>query len=153
MTQHNDTHYMEIALAEAGAAADLGEVPIGAVLVGGDGLVIAACGNRSITANDPTAHAEITTLRRAGEFMANYRFPSATMYVTLEPCVMCAGALVLARVGRVVYGAVDPKAGGLISKYTVGCDGLLNHGFQVTGGVMAKECGQVLKDFFKARRG
>ena len=153
MTQTDDQFYMEIALAEAASAAERGEVPIGAVLVGADDQVIAACGNRSITSCDPSAHAEITTLRRAGEFTGNYRFPGTTMYVTLEPCVMCAGALVLARVGRVVYGAVDPKAGGVISKYTVGCDGLLNHGFEVTGGVMAEECGRILKDFFRARRG
>ena len=143
---------MELALHEALHAAQIGEVPIGAVLVDQNGQVIAACGNRSITSHDPSAHAEITTLRRAGEFTRNYRFPDTTLYVTLEPCVMCAGALVLARVGRVVYGAVDPKTGGIVSKYTVGCDGLLNHDFLVTGGVMEKECGQVLKDFFKARR-
>lgn len=152
MTNLNDIHYMELALAEARQAAEFGEVPIGAVLVGGDGRVIAACGNRSITTSDPSAHAEITTLRRAGAFTGNYRFPQTTLYVTLEPCVMCGGALVLARVGRVVYGALDPKAGGLVSKYGVGCDGLLNHTFAVTGGVMAAECGQILKDFFRARR-
>lgn len=152
MTLSDDIHYMQLALAEAKMAAELGEVPIGAVLVGLEGQVIAACGNRSITSCDPSAHAEITTLRRAGEFTVNYRFPGTTLYVTLEPCVMCAGALVLARVGRLVYGAIDPKAGGVTSKYTVGGDGLLNHEFEVTGGVMAEECGLILKDFFRVRR-
>lgn len=147
-----DHHYMALALAEAELAALSGEVPIGAVLVDPEGQVIAAGGNRSITDSDPSAHAEIVVLRRAGEFVGNYRFPGTTLYVTLEPCVMCAGALVLARIGRLVYGAVDPKAGGIVSKYEVGCDGKLNHQFQVTDGVMAGECSQVLKEFFRARR-
>ena len=143
---------MQLAFGEALQAAELGEVPIGAVLVGVDGQVIAAGGNRSITTCDPSAHAEIMTLRRAGDFIQNYRFPGTTLYVTLEPCVMCAGALVQARISRLVFGAIDPKAGGVVSKYEVGCDGLLNHQFQVTGGVMAEECGQILQDFFRARR-
>ncbi len=143
---------MQLAFGEALQAAELGEVPIGAVLVGVDGQVIAAGGNRSITTCDPSAHAEIMTLRRAGDFIQNYRFPGTTLYVTLEPCVMCAGALVQARISRLVFGTIDPKAGGVVSKYEVGCDGLLNHHFQVTGGVMAEECGQILQDFFRARR-
>ena len=150
--QSDDSFYMKLALDEAHLAARLGEVPIGAVLVDEDGQVVAASGNRSITLCDPSAHAEIMTLRRAGEFVGNYRFPGTTLYVTLEPCIMCAGALVQARIERLVFGAEDPKGGGVVSRYTVGCDGKLNHQFQVTGGVKADECGQVLKDFFRARR-
>ena len=150
--QQDDSYFMELALIEAQHAAQWGEVPVGAVLVGRDGEVIAAGGNRSISSCDPSAHAEIVTLRRAGEFVRNYRFPGTTLYVTLEPCVMCAGALVLARVERLVFGAYDPKAGGVVSCYSVGCDGTLNHQFQVTGGVSAEECSQILRDFFQARR-
>ncbi len=152
MTQPDDLFFMEFALTEARRAAELGEVPVGAVLVSAAGQVISACGNRSITMCDPSAHAEIMTLRRAGEFVQNYRFPGTTLYVTLEPCVMCAGALVQARVDRLVFGATDPKGGGVVSTYAVGCDGRLNHQFHVTGGVMAEDCGELLKIFFRARR-
>lgn len=147
-----DSFYMHLALKEAATAARMGEVPVGAVLVDGDGQVLGAGGNRSVSRNDPSAHAEVMTLRRAGEFTSNYRFPGTTLYVTLEPCVMCAGMLVQARISRLVFGAKDPKAGGIISLYGVGSDGRLNHSFQVTAGVMTEECGQVLQDFFRARR-
>lgn len=149
---NSDAFYMRIALQEASRAAGMGEVPVGAVLVSAQGEVLGAGGNRSISNRDPSAHAEIMTLRRAGEFARNYRFPGATLYVTLEPCVMCAGALVQARIERLVFGAIDPKAGGIVSLYDVGRDGRLNHGFQVTDGVLAAECGQILQDFFRARR-
>lgn len=143
---------MQLALNEAATAARKGEVPVGAVLVDGDGQVLGAGGNRSVSRNDPSAHAEVMTLRRAGEFTGNYRFPGTTLYVTLEPCVMCAGMLVQARISRLVFGAKDPKAGGIVSLYGVGSDGRLNHSFQVTAGVMIEECGQILQDFFRARR-
>jgi tRNA(adenine34) deaminase len=152
MTQADDTYYMELALGEARQAEELGEVPVGAILVDPGGRVIAAGGNRSISLCDSSAHAEMMVLRRAGEFVQNYRFPGMTLYVTLEPCVMCAGALVLARIDRLVFGAEDPRAGGVVSLYNVGSDGRLNHQFQVTGGVLAAECSQILKDFFRARR-
>jgi tRNA(adenine34) deaminase len=150
--QDQDSFYMQLALNEAATAARKGEVPVGAVLVDGDGQVLGAGGNRSVSRNDPSAHAEVMTLRRAGEFTCNYRFPGTTLYVTLEPCVMCAGLLVQARISRLVFGAKDPKAGGIVSLYGVGSDGRLNHSFQVTAGVMIEECGQILQDFFRARR-
>jgi tRNA(adenine34) deaminase len=150
--QDQDSFYMQLALNEAATAARKGEVPVGAVLVDGDGQVLGAGGNRSVSRNDPSAHAEVMTLRRAGEFTCNYRFPGTTLYVTLEPCVMCAGLLVQARISRLVFGAKDPKAGGIVSLYWVGSDGRLNHSFQVTAGVMIEECGQILQDFFRARR-
>ncbi len=147
-----DEQWMELALAEAAKAAEVGEVPIGAVLVAEDGSFLAAAGNSPISLHDPTAHAEILVLRQAGERLANYRLTNTTLYVTLEPCVMCAGALVQSRVGRVVFGATDPKAGGMVSCYKVGQDGLLNHAIDVVGGVMAAECSQILKVFFRQRR-
>jgi tRNA(adenine34) deaminase len=147
-----DVHYMALALAQARLAAERGEVPVGAVLVDGEGLVLAADGNRPIEYHDPSAHAEMVVLRRAGARLANYRLAGTTMYVTIEPCVMCAGALVHARVARVVYGADDPKAGGMVSRYQVGRDGLLNHDLQVEGGVLGAECAALLKSFFQVKR-
>jgi len=152
MTLLPDAHYMELALTQAKLAAERGEVPVGAVLVDGEGVVLACDGNRPIEYHDPTAHAEMVVLRRAGERVANYRLAGTTMYVTIEPCVMCAGALVHARVGRVVYGADDPKAGGMVSRYQVGRDGLLNHDLQVEGGVLGSECAGLLKSFFQRKR-
>lgn len=147
-----DAHYMELALTQAKLAAERGEVPVGAVLVDGEGVVLASDGNRPIEYHDPTAHAEMVVLRRAGERLANYRLSGTTIYVTIEPCVMCAGALVHARVSRVVYGADDPKAGGMVSRYQVGRDGLLNHDLQVEGGVLGSECAALLKSFFQLKR-
>jgi tRNA(adenine34) deaminase len=147
-----DEAMMALALAEARQAAAGGEVPIGAVLVAADGEILARAGNSPIAHHDPTAHAEILVLRAAALKLGNYRLPGTTLYVTLEPCVMCAGALVQARVKRLVYGADDPKAGGMISCYRVGCDGVLNHDLEVRGGVLAAEATALLKDFFQARR-
>jgi len=144
--------YMAMALAEAGMAAARGEVPIGAVLVDGLGRVLARDGNRSIELCDPGAHAEMLVLRKAGRLVGNYRLPGTTLYVTLEPCVMCAGALVAARVARLVYGAVDTKAGGVVSLFQVGQDPRLNHVLEVRGGLLAGECGTILRDFFRQRR-
>lgn len=143
--------WMKLALAEAEKAALRGEVPVGAVLVDDSG-VIGAGGNSPITECDPTAHAEILALRAAATLRHNYRLPDATLYVTLEPCLMCMGALLHARVKRLVYGATDPKGGAAHSLYTVGDDPRLNHRIEVVGGVLAEECALLLKDFFRRRR-
>ena len=145
--------YMAVALAEAHFAAERGEVPIGAVLVGSDGQILAQNGNRTIELCDPGAHAEMLVLRQAGRLLGNYRLPGTTLYVTLEPCVMCAGALVHARVSRLVYGAVDPKGGGVVSLFQVGQDTRLNHLLAVESGLLAAESAILLKDFFRRRRG
>ncbi len=147
-----DEHYMELALEQASMAANRGEVPVGAVLVGTDGDILASGGNRTIELHDPTAHAEIVVLRQAGHNLANYRFLGATLYVTIEPCVMCAGALVHARIARLVYGATDLKAGGIVSQYEIGQDKKLNHTIAVESGLLQEECSLILKEFFRQRR-
>ena len=147
-----DEYFMGIALEEARKSARQGEVPIGAVLVDVDGKVLARAGNSPIAHHDPTAHAEILVLRQAAAKLANYRLTDTILYVTLEPCVMCAGALVQARVKRLVFGADDPKAGGMVSCYNVGCDNVLNHTLEIEGGVLATESSTLLKEFFRARR-
>jgi tRNA(adenine34) deaminase len=144
---------MQLALAQARAAADADEVPVGAVLVDAGGEVLAVAGNRIVAASDPAGHAEIRTLRLAAARVGNYRLADTTLYVTLEPCAMCAAAMVHARIRRLVFGATDPKTGAVISRYQIGNDGRLNHSFLVTGGVLAGECGQLLRDFFQGRRG
>ena len=146
-----DEQWMLIALKEAKQAADRGEVPVGAVLTGPDGF-IAAAGNNPINGNDPTAHAEILTLRKAAAAAGNYRLVETTLYVTLEPCLMCMGALVHARVKRLVFGATDPKTGAAQSLYTIGRDSRLNHTIELTGGVLAAECGEIIREFFRLRR-
>lgn len=143
---------MELALAAARDAATRGEVPVGAVVVDPDGGLLACDGNRTIGLADPSAHAEMLAMRAAGSKLGNYRLTGCTLYVTLEPCVMCAGAMVHARIGRLVYGATDPKTGAIESVYRIGCDGRLNHRFEVLGGVMAAEAASLLRDFFKTRR-
>ena len=143
---------MNAALACAAQAAVSGEVPVGAVLVSADRRLLAAAGNCCIAAHDPTGHAEIRVLRAAAVQLGNYRLPGTTLYVTLEPCPMCATALLFARVERIVFGAADPKNGGIQSRYRIGSDGCLNHRFTVTGGVLAEECGGILKAFFRQRR-
>jgi len=148
----DDEWFMRRALELAAESTGLEEVPVGALLVDGEGNILAAAGNRTVSANDPTGHAEIRVLRQAAVQLSNYRLPQTTMYVTLEPCAMCAAAMIHARIRRLVYGADDPKAGAVVSKYRIGSDGRLNHVFQVTGGVLADECGQVLRDFFQKRR-
>ncbi|MBU0673767.1 MAG: tRNA adenosine(34) deaminase TadA [Proteobacteria bacterium] len=147
-----DEQYMGLALAEARIAAEAGEVPVGAVVVDGSGQVISRAGNRSVTLNDPSGHAEMLALRQAGEATGNYRLTDCSVFVTLEPCVMCAGAMIHARIKRLVYGATDPKTGGVDSCYRVGSDGLLNHDFEITSGVMADESSRMLQAFFKERR-
>ena len=147
----NDADYMRLAIAQAQGAATRGEVPVGALLVR-DGEIIASGGNSPVALHDPTAHAEILTLRAAGTALENYRLEDSVLYVTLEPCLMCAAAMVHARVRRVVFGAFDPKAGaagGLIDAFALKG---LNHRVDVFGGVLEKECGQLLSDFFAATR-
>lgn len=146
-----DEQMMLLALAEAEAAGRQGEVPVGALLVH-EGRVIARAGNRVVATRDPAGHAEIRVLRRAAAKMDTYRLCGATLYVTLEPCPMCAGALVHARIDRLVFGAADPKGGGIVSKYAIGQDGRLNHCLAVTGGVLARRCGAILREFFQKRR-
>jgi tRNA(adenine34) deaminase len=147
----SDDAAMHLALEQARAAALHDDVPIGAVVVR-DGQVIAARHNERELVGDPTAHAEVLALRDAAAVVGHWRLLDCTLYVTLEPCVMCAGALVNARIGRLVFGATDPKAGAVASLYQVCGDERLNHRPPVTAGVMAAACGQVLKDFFAARR-
>jgi len=150
--KNRDFKMMRRALVQADMAAAMGEVPVGAVLVDDTGQILAEAGNNCIRTSDPSGHAEMRALRLAAAQVGNYRLPGTTLYVTLEPCPMCAALLVHARVSRLVYGATDPKGGAIVSKYQIGSDGLLNHGFSVTRGVLADECGQVLRDFFRSRR-
>ena len=146
-----DTAGMHVALVEAEQAAAAGEVPVGAAVVT-DGKVIATGHNRSISDSDPSGHAEIVALRAAAESLGNYRVANATLYVTLEPCVMCVGAIVQARVSRVVFGAYDAKAGALGSAADLSDSKALNHRFEINGGLLADECSALLRAFFQARR-
>ena len=148
---HDDEHWMRLALAQALLAQAAGEVPVGAVVVK-DGRCIATGHNAPITGHDPTAHAEIVALREAARVLGNYRLDGCTLYVTLEPCAMCSGAMLHARLDRVVFGAADPRTGVAGSVLDLFAQPQLNHQTQVTGGVLASECGQLLKDFFKPRR-
>jgi tRNA(adenine34) deaminase len=151
MATDQDKQFMAAALAEARRAGALGEVPIGAVAVA-DGQVVGSGHNRPIGLDDPTAHAEILAIRSAASHLKTYRLATVSIYVTLEPCVMCVGAMVNARVARVIYGARDEKAGALGSIYDIGRDGRLNHRFEVVAGVMESECADILREFFRARR-
>jgi len=143
---------MRAALAEARAASAAGEVPVGAVVVLDD-VILGQAHNAPIALGDPTAHAEVLALREAARKADNYRLPRATLYATLEPCVMCCGAAIHARITRVVYGAPDPKAGAIVSRHRLLDDGQSNHRIETRGGVLQAECGALLKDFFDARRG
>ena len=142
---------MRLALREAQRAAKEGEVPVGAVIVH-DGGVVARAHNRPIHLNDPSAHAEILALRRAARKLGNYRLTGCTLYVTIEPCAMCAGAIVHARVRRVVYGASDSKAGANGSAITVLNHPKLNHQVEIVAGVLAEDCAAIVRDFFRRRR-
>lgn len=146
-----DVSWMQKALAQAREAEVAGEVPVGAVIVR-DNQLIAQAWNRPISTNDPCAHAEILTLRAAAARLANYRLVDCTLYVTLEPCTMCAGAIIHARLKRVVYGATDAKTGAAGSVFDILGTRKLNHYVEVTGGVLAEECGNQLSDFFRNRR-
>lgn len=146
-----DEDFMREALAEAEASREQGEVPVGAVVIL-DGGLIARGHNAVIRLNDPTAHAEIVALREAARTVGNYRLTGATVYSTIEPCVMCAGALVHARIGRLVYGAKDPKAGAVESHFGVCTTDFLNHQVSIKGGILEAECRRVLQSFFRDRR-
>lgn len=149
--QEDDQRWMALALDQARHAAESGEVPVGAVVVK-DGQLLASGCNAPIAGHDPTAHAEIVALREAARVLGNYRLDGCTLYVTLEPCPMCSGAMLHARLARVVYGAADPRTGAAGSVLDLFAQPQLNHQTQVTGGVCADACGQLLKDFFKPRR-
>jgi len=142
---------MRLALAQAQEAAQAGEVPVGAVLVR-DGALVSTGRNAPVAGHDPTAHAEIAALRAAAQTLGNYRLEDCTLYVTLEPCAMCTGAMLHARLPRVVFGAADPKTGAAGSVVNLFAEHRLNHHTQVQGGVLAQECADVLSDFFRARR-
>ena len=146
-----DIQFMQEALGEARSTAAGGEVPIGAVLVH-DGKILARSGNCTIRDNDPTAHAEMVVLREAAGLLANYRLADTTLYVTIEPCSMCAGAIIQARVPRLVYGADDPKGGAVRSCFEILSNPRLNHQVEVTAGVLATDCAAILQSFFAERR-
>ncbi len=151
MSAERDQAWMRHALKLAQRAAELKEVPVGAVLVRED-EVVAEGWNQPIAAHDPSAHAEMVAIREAARSMKNYRLNGLTLYVTLEPCAMCAGAIIHARLDRLVFGAADPKAGAVTSVYDVLSKPKLNHQLEWTGGVLAEECGALLREFFRARR-
>ncbi len=152
MADAKEMQFMAKAIAEARRAVAEDEVPIGAIAVT-DGQIAGAGHNQPIGLGDPTAHAEIIAIRAAASTLKTYRLTGVTVYVTLEPCVMCVGAMVNARIARVVYGARDEKAGALGSVYDIGRDGRLNHRLEVVGGVMESECAEIMREFFRARRG
>jgi len=147
----DDNGLMRAALQEARRAGARGEVPVGAV-VAVAGRIVARAGNASIATHDATGHAEIRVLRRAGRRLGNYRLSGATLAVTVEPCIMCVGAMLHARIGRLVFGASDPKAGAVVSLYRLGEDARLNHRVVATGGIAAEECAEIVRAFFRARR-
>jgi tRNA(adenine34) deaminase len=152
VTNAEDAALMREAIAEAICARAQDEVPVGAVVVL-DGKIIGRGHNQPIAGKDPTAHAEIVAIREAARAIGAYRLPGAILYVTLEPCVMCVGAAIHARIASIKYGARDEKAGALGSVYDIGRDGQLNHRIEVLGGIMEDECASMLRDFFKQRRG
>jgi len=147
----SDEDWMRHALTLANKAAELDEVPVGAVLVKDDQL-LAEGWNQPISHNDPTAHAEIMAIRKASQIIENYRLPGSTLYVTIEPCSMCAGAIVHARISRVVFGAFEPRAGAAGSVINLLQNEHFNHQVEITSGILAQECGQILKDFFAQKR-
>ena len=147
----DDFAYMRLALVEARAAAEQGEVPVGCVIVLRDRLV-ARAGNRTISACDPCAHAEIVALRAAAKSLGNYRLNGAAVYVTVEPCAMCAGAMIQARVARLIYGCDDPRGGAVHTCFEIFSHPALNHRVEVLGGVLGEECAQAMQTFFAARR-
>ena len=146
-----DEKWMRLALEEARLAEESGEVPIGAVIIRGK-EVLAQAHNSPITLNDPSAHAEVLAIRQAASLLGNYRLTGMTLYVTLEPCLMCAGAILQARIDRVVFGAADPKSGAVISLYRLFDDRRLNHAVSVTEGVLKEACVEILSGFFRAKR-
>ena len=143
---------MQEALREAEKGLSAGEVPIGAVLAGPDGQIVARAHNQPITLQDPTAHAEILVIRKAGLFFGNYRLKDTLLVVTVEPCIMCMGAAIHARIARLVFGAPDPKGGAAGSLYNLAEDNRVNHGVKVTSGIMEQECRELIEGFFRLRR-
>jgi tRNA(adenine34) deaminase len=148
----NDALWMQKAIDAAHEAEALGEVPVGAVILNADGELLAIASNRTITNSDPTAHAEILALRAAAAKVGNYRLIGSTVYTTIEPCVMCAGALVNARISRLVFGSRDERFGGVVTKFRLCDNEVLNHRMELTEGVLAEECRALMQDFFRARR-
>lgn len=148
---YDDSYWMKIALGLASRAALQDEVPVGAILVI-DNRIIAKSFNKKEQWKTPIGHAEVLCLHRASQKLGRWRLSDATLYVTLEPCVMCAGLLVQSRIGRLVYGAKDPKAGGIESLYQLAQDSRLNHRYEVSSGILADECGKILSDFFRSKR-
>ena len=145
-------YYMELALAQAHLALEHGEIPVGCVIVDPKGRVVGSGCNMTISKADPTAHAEIMALRDAGERLQNYRLPDLTMYVTLEPCCMCSGAIIHARIKTISYGAADPKTGACGSMFSVLNDLRHNHHPEIIGGILQERCADILRNFFKMRR-
>jgi tRNA(adenine34) deaminase len=143
---------MKQALSEAEKGSSMGEVPVGAVLASPEGQIVAKAYNQPIVLGDPTAHAEILAIRKAGLFFRNYRLNNTTLVVTLEPCLMCMGAAINARIARLVFGTVDPKAGAAVSLYNLAEDKRLNHRIEVVSGIMEEECRSLIQDFFRERR-
>ena len=152
MGRRSHEYYMELALAQASLAWKLGEVPVGAVVINDEGEVLGSGCNRTLSSHDPSAHAEMVALRNTALNLKNYRLPDLTMYVTLEPCTMCTGLLIHARLKEVYFGAPDPRTGACGSLYNLMDDTRHNHHVAVHQGIMAAQCGQILKDFFKLRR-
>ena len=150
--QEGDAHWMRQALTAAAQAGERGEVPVGACVVTNDGGLLAIAGNRTRTDCDPTAHAELVALREAARQIGNYRLTGATVYSTIEPCAMCAGALVQARVKRLVYGARDERFGAVETKFRICDSNSLNHRMEITPGVLEEECRTLMQEFFRARR-
>ncbi len=147
-----DEFWMKTALSAAENAGGIGEVPVGACLVGKNGFLLAAAGNRTIIDSDPTAHAEILVLREAASKIGNYRLTDTILYTTIEPCAMCAGALVNARIKRLVFGAFDTRFGAVKSVFRLCDSGSLNHRIEITTGVLADECQKLIQDFFRQKR-
>jgi tRNA(adenine34) deaminase len=152
MTNNDDEKFMRLAIEQAQIAGRIGEVPIGAVITDGGGNIVSSGYNLREAGNDPTAHAEVIAIRKAGEAFGSWRLEGAAIYVTIEPCLMCMGAIILARIGRLVFGARDPKAGAVFSVYDLGNDRRLNHTVEIAEGVCMEECSSLLKDFFKTLR-
>ena len=151
MTDH-DRKFILLAIEQAQIAGSIGEVPVGAVIVDHENTILGSGHNLRETNQDPTAHAEIVVIRKASEKIGSSRLDGATLYVTLEPCAMCIGAIMLSKISRLVFGARDPKAGAVFSVYNIGVDDKLNHRVEVKEGVFELECSNLLKEFFKARR-
>ncbi len=152
MIKNEDERFMRLAIEQARIAGRMGEVPIGCVITDGADKVVSSGYNLREEGNDPTAHAEIIAIKKAGEALGSWRLEGSVLYVTVEPCLMCMGAIILARIKRLVFGARDPKAGAVFSVYEIGSDRRLNHTVEVTEGICAGECSALLTDFFKTLR-